>query len=312
MFPLFFCIMIINFEEQLSKLKQVRKGTLKKGLRLDIPKLDEHLRLKPNNFNVILGHANVGKTTVILYLMLLYSVKHNTKWLIYSSENEPYTLIKKLIEFLEGTVINKIEEEHFKNRAKWVDEHFKFIDINRLYTYRELLKIAEDIKKEWNYKGFLIDPYNSLMKDKEISRTINGHEYDYLATSEMRVFCKTKNISIWLNTHASTESLRKKHHERHEFGGHPMHPMASDVEGGGKFVNRCDDFIVIHRYIQHATEWMFSLIHVRKIKDVDTGGRPTPMDNPIKLRSVKNNVGFEIDRENLLNLPKRVQTDIPF
>ena len=32
-----------------------------------------------------------------------------------------------------------------------------------------------------------------------------------------------------------------------------MPPNASDIEGGGKFVNRCDDFIVIHRYIFHPT-----------------------------------------------------------
>ena len=57
---------------------------------------------------------------------------------------------------------------------------------------------------------------------------------------------------------------------------------------------------------------MYSLIHIRKVKDVDTGGRPTPLDNPIRLKSVINNVGFEINGKNLLDLPKRVQTNIPF
>jgi len=45
---------------------------------------------------------------------------------------------------------------------------------------------------------------------------------------------------------------------------------------------------------------------------VDTGGRPTPIDAPIRLKSVINNVGFEINGKNLLALPKRVQTDLPF
>ena len=122
-----------------------------------------------------------------------------------------------------------------------------------------------------------------MMKDKEISKTHNGHEYDYLACSEMRIFCKKNNVSIWLNTHASL-MLRKKHNDRHEYGGHPIPPMASDVEGGGKFVNRADDFFVIHRYVQHPTDWMQSQIHVRKVKDVDTGGRPTPIDEPLYLK----------------------------
>tara|TARA_R100001443_G_scaffold67364_1_gene76162 strand:- start:3521 stop:4435 length:915 start_codon:yes stop_codon:yes gene_type:complete len=304
--------MIIQFNDEVNRLRQIRKGNLKEGLKLDIPEIDEHLRFKPNNFNVILGHANVGKTNLTLYLMLLYSKKHKIKWLVYSSENEAYTLIRKLIEFLEGTIINKIEESYFEQRVKWIDEHFKFIDTTILYSYKQLLDLATTIKAAYDYQGFLIDPYNSLIKDKEISKSINGHEYDYLATSEMRVFCKTKGVSIWLNTHASTNALRVKHNERHQYAGHPIPPLASDVEGGGKFVNRCDDFIVIHRYIQHPQEWMYSLIHVRKIKDVDTGGRPTAMDTPIRIKSVKNNVGYEINQKNLLDLPKRVQKDIPF
>ena len=55
-----------------------------------------------------------------------------------------------------------------------------------------------------------------------------------------------------------------------------MPPMASDVEGGGKFVNRADDFFVVHRYSQHSTDWIYTDIHVRKIKELESGGRPTP------------------------------------
>lgn len=304
--------MIIDFNSHLEKIKQVRSGQIKEGLKLDIPEIDEHFRFKAGNFNVILGHANTGKTTVVLYLMLMYSIKHNLKWLVFSSENEPYTLIKKLIEFMEGIVINKIEEEHFKNRSEFINEHFKFIDPTQLYSYKEILELAENVKNAWNYNGLLIDPYNSMMKDKQLSKTHNGHEYDYFACSEMRVFCKKNQVTIWLNTHASTDALRKKHSERHEYFGHPIPPMASDVEGGGKFVNRADDFLVIHRYVQHPTEWMYSLIHVRKVKDVDTGGRPTSIDAPIRLKSVLNNVGFEINGKNLLDLPKRVQVNLPF
>jgi len=304
--------MIINFEDHLTKIEDVRSGKTKEGLRLDIPEIDEFFRFKAGNFNVILGHANVGKTTLILYLMLMYSIKHNTRWLVFSSENEPYTLIRKLIEFMEGEIINKISKEDFKERSEFVNEHFKFIDPTELYTHREIIDFSSQVKKAWDFQGLLIDPYNSMIKDKELSKNHNSHEYDYVACSEMRVFCKKNNISIWLNTHASTDSLRKKHFDRHEYAGHPIPPMASDVEGGGKFVNRADDFIVLHRYVQHPSEWMNSMVHVRKVKDVDTGGRPTPIDDPIKIRSVRNNVGFEISGKNLLDLPKRVQTNLPF
>ena len=46
----------------------------------------------------------------------------------------------------------------------------------------------------------------------------------------------------------------------------------ADVEGGGKWGNRADDVISIHRYTQHPTRWMVSDIHVVKVKETETGG----------------------------------------
>jgi hypothetical protein len=293
--------MILNIKDQIDKLNKIRKGEIREGYSLGIPEFDEYFKLKPSSFNVVLGHSNTGKTTTILFIMLLYSVKHNLRWLIYSSENEAYTIIRKLVEFLEGVPINKVEEDKYLERVKWIDKHFKIIDPNTLYSYKKLLNLAQEIKKAWDYQGFMIDPYNSLMLDKGELKGISKHDYDYQATSEMRVFCKSNTVTIWLCTHAATEALRRTHAKEHEYSGHPMPPMGSDVEGGGKFINRSDDFLVIHRYTQHPTDWMFSMIHVRKIKDMDSGGRPTSLDSPIMMRSVQNNVGFTLRGENMLH-----------
>lgn len=305
--------MLINFEQTLSKLNDVRTGKIKEGLALGVPGIDEHLRFKYGNFNVILGHANVGKTTVVLYLMLLYTLKHKIRWLVFSSENEAYSILKKLIEFMEQQPINKINADVFKKQSGFLNQYFKFVDCEDLFTFDSLITLAENVKSAWDYQGFMIDPYNSLIKNREVLKGISSHEYDYEATSRMRLFCKKHNVSIWLNTHASTEALRKRHSKEEYYAGHPIPPMASDVEGGGKFVNRADDFLVIHRYIQHSSEWMFSHIHVRKVKDIDTGGRPTGIDEPIRLRSIKNNVGFEINGVNPLKPQQhKFEQDIPF
>jgi hypothetical protein len=183
-------------------------------------------------------------------------------------------------------------------------QYFNIIDPNELYTYKTLLTEAKRIKQTFDFDGFLIDPYNSLVTDVAAAK-LGKHEYDYLATTEMRHFCNENDCAIWLNTHANTEALRRKHGASHEYAEHPMPPMASDVEGGGKFVNRVTDaFFCIHRYTQHPTDWMYTHIHVRKIKDVDSGGMPTFLDEPIRLRSLKNNVGYEIDGKNLVQLIK--------
>lgn len=292
--------MLIDFEKTVSTLRDVKSGKIKEGLKLGIDQIDEYLRFKPTNFNVILGHANVGKTSVILYLMLMYTIKHGLRWVVYSSENEAHSILRKMVEYMEQKPINKISEEAFNSRLKFIYDHFKIIDNEKMYTYVELLELCTAIKNAWHYDGLLIDPYNSLSKDQKILKGLGGHEYDYQATTEMRIFCKKHRVSIWLNTHANTTALRMVHRIDHQYGGHPIPPMASDVEGGGKFVNRADDFIVIHRYTQHPTDFMITNIHVRKVKEIETGGRPTPMEMPIKMRSIINNVGFSIDGMNLI------------
>ena len=203
---------IIDHNKQLEKIKLIRSGKFREGLRLGIPQIDEHFRFKFTNFNVILGHTNVGKTTVILYLMLLYSLRHKIKWLVFSSENEPYALIRKLIEYIAIDPINKIDEDNLEIYSNFIYEHFRFVDNNELYTYKDLMNIARSVKQQWKYQGFMIDPYNSLVKEVK-DNNFNGHEYDYKATSELRIFCREHNVTIWLNTHANTEAFNSTNGE---------------------------------------------------------------------------------------------------
>jgi hypothetical protein len=304
--------MIINFQEVVSHLQDIRSGKIKEGEGIGVEGIDEYIRFKEGNFNVVLGHANVGKTTVILYLMLCYSKKLGKKWLIFSSENESHSILRKLVEFLDLRPINQISNTDFEKHLKWINDHFKIVDNKTLYNYRTLLEFAKNIKDAWDYDGLLIDPYNSLVKDPQMMKDLGGHEYDYQATTEIRLFCKEQKVTVWLNTHANTAALRIKHPVGHEYVGHPIPPLASDVEGGGKFVNRADDFLVIHRYTQHVSDWTQSHIHVRKVKEVETGGRPTSIDNPIRLKSIPNNVGFEINGKKIIEEPLRDPIKIPF
>jgi hypothetical protein len=299
--------MLVNYQEQLNVIKNIRNGKLKEGLKLDIPELDEYIRFKPSNFNIILGHANVGKTTSILYLMLCYSLKHGLKWLVCSTENDSYSLIRKLIEFMEETPINLISEHNFKTQADFINKHFKFVDNSVMYDYHSAIEMFKEVKKDYNYQGILLDPYNALTKDNELMKNLGGHEYDYQACTEMRMFCKENKVSMWLNTHANSNALRMVHRNEHQFAGHPIPPMASDVEGGGKFVNRADDFIVIHRYTLHPTLYTTTMLHIRKVKEIETGGRPTSMENPIEIVALTDNVGFSINGKSILRTIKESQ-----
>ena len=298
--------MIVNIAKTLDTLNDIRTGKIKEGLKLGIEEIDTYFRFK-KGFTVILGHANTGKTQTMLYLMYLYTLKHKLKWLMFSSENSPHSLYKKLIEFDTGLPLNLVPEDELRTRLIRISTMFQIIDPSDLYTYKTLLEEAKKIKETFDFDGFLIDPYNSLVTDVNAAK-LGKHEYDYLATTEFRQFCSENDCAIWLNTHAATEALRKTHASTHPYAGHPIPPNASDVEGGGKFVNRSDNMVVIHRMTSHPSLWMYSHIHIKKIKDIDTGGKPTIMDEPIRLRSVKNNVGYEIEGKNLVQHIKQSLT----
>ena len=302
--------MLINFEKHLKKLNDIRAGNVNEGLRLGIDRLDNHFRLVYGNLNFILGHANTGKTHLVFYLMFLYSLKHNVRWLVFSSENEPYALIRKLIEFAEGKPINQIATQDFKKHYDWVFNYFKFVDTEKAYTYKDLLQLATAVKKAWDYQGFLIDPLNSLKKN--IPKNSNSYEYSYESLTDIRIFCKQYNITTWICVHAVTEALRKKHPQGHYYANQPIPPMASDSEMGGMSINRADDFLIIHRYIYHETDWIYSNLYSAKVKNQELGYKPTPIDDPVKFRSILNNVGFEIDGKNLVTYNTKEQTGLSF
>lgn len=297
--------MIVSSSNIFKKLLDIKHGRVKEGLKIGVPDIDEYLRYKQGNFNLLIGHANVGKTTVIMYLFVIWALKHKKRFLIWSSENTPQSIQRKIVEFKMRKPITKAEDAEIKDALEWSDQYFKIIDVEELYTYKQLLEEAKAIKEAWNYDAILIDPYNSLVKDKQLYKEVGGHEYDYQVSTEFRLFAKKNNITLYLNAHGVTEALRRSHPKGHEYEGLAMPLSMASVEGGGKWGNRCDDLICIHRYTSHPTDWIYSNLFVLKIKEMETGGRCTPFDEPIKLRMEKNNIGFTFMDKDLLDKQKK-------
>ena len=293
---------LVSVDRQIDKLEKIRNGEIKEGLRLGIPEIDEYWRFKFASLNIILGHSSTGKTTTLLYLLLLYAIKYDLKYLIFSAENSASSITKKLVEFRTGLPFNKIEDKKWREEVNWVDKHFKYISNDKIYSAAELLEQAEQIKVNYNYDGLMVDPYNALNKTKELMKAYGSHEYDYAVISDMRLFTLKHKISIFLVTHAVTESLRHKHSAGHKFGGYIAPPSPGSAEGGSKFLNKSDNFLILHRYTNHPEFWYLTYLAVIKIKEIDSGGRPTPLEQPIELKSISNNVGFSINNKNLLSL----------
>ena len=57
--------MLVDYNKQIQTLNDLRTGKHKQGLRLGIPEIDEYFVMKPQDFGIWLGHANVGKPALL-------------------------------------------------------------------------------------------------------------------------------------------------------------------------------------------------------------------------------------------------------
>ena len=243
---------ISSDDEDFRWIDDYANGRIPVGLDTGDKDLDQYFRYK-REFTIINGHSNVGKTTVALYLMVNATVRHGWKWVVYSSE-----------------------------------KYFTVISNKQVYSYSDIMVFLEKVMKQQEVDAVFIDPYNSLKIDMGKSG-IGVHEYHYEAASEFLTFSTANNIAVWLNMHAVTASQRIKGDD-----GLPVAPYAEDTEGGGKFVNRADSFLTVHRKVQHPipSERKITEFHVRKVRDVETGGEPTPLEEPFRLEMNTTRTGF--------------------
>lgn len=275
-----------DFEDYLER---VRNGTFELGKSTGIPALDDFFRVKDGNFVVINGHDNVGKSVIIWYLALLTSLLYGWKWIIYSSENTVGFFYRKMIEFYWCEQLHKIDPKRYKEAKDFITKHYRVIlSSDELFNGQEIIDMADKIISEEDIQGLMVDPYNSLKIELNNASKLSTHEYHYEQISNFKLFGKRKKLSIYINCHAVTNSLRKQ-----ESGGAAVAPQKADTEGGGKFGNKADDFLTIHRKVQSKDEWMITEIHVRKIKETETGGKITPQGDPVKLKSLNKMSGFE-------------------
>lgn len=278
-----------DYEEYLN---QVRTGTLPMGLTTGMPAMDKHFLFKHSDLVIINGIDNVGKTKLILFLTVLSSILHNWKWVVYCSENSLGNVIRTLIEFYAGRKLNRITEDEYRTAREFVEKHFILIKSEEcLYNYRDIINMTKKLLKKGEIDGVLIDPYNSLKIELTNSSKLNTHEFHYEAISEIKMFGKKENVGFWINMHAVTSAIRQK-----DADGYAAAPGKEDTEGGGKFANKADEFLTVHRKTQHPTEWMISDVFVRKVKEWETGGKPTPLNQPLRMIMNDAGVGFsELD-----------------
>ena len=280
---------ISSDEEDLQWMADFAAGRIQVGLSTGSEQMDKHFLYK-KDFTIINGISNVGKTSFALYMIVNSAVRHGWRWLIYSAENKTASIKMKLLQFALGRSINKMTAGEMREGMRWIGKHFIVITNKEVVSYTDLLVYSERLMaNNMNFDGFFIDPYNALKIEMAHGSSLSTHEYHYESASEMLTFSNGNEKALWLNVHAFTEAQRRMGDD-----GYVVAPQAPDTEGGGKFVNRADNFLTFHRKVNHDEPNMKRTMefHVRKIRETETGGEPTSDMHPLMWRMTLDGTKF--------------------
>lgn len=274
--------MLTKQGDTIKYLLDYKEGKIKEGLGIDCG-LDEHLRFKRKQLNIILGHDNVGKTYWINWYFLVLALKHGLKFCIWSGENQKGQIMRDLIQMYSGEQFRNLTTQQIQSYLGYLEQFFYFVDNSKLYKPLELLSFFESSGCDVG----LIDPFTGL--DREMT-----YEGNYTFMNKAREFVNRTGMTIYINTHPNTESGRSGNlYTEGDWKGHLKPPLKDHIEGGKAFLNRCDDMLVIHRLIKHEEMKYKTMVGVEKVKDMDTGGKHTGLNEQV-LCNFNYGLGFEV------------------
>lgn len=269
---------IADYDEMEEYLQQVYNGKEMTGKTTGSDILDKNFLFKEGAFVVVVGHTNIGKTTVILHLQLQAAIVHGWKSIILPMEDKAGKIKRRLMEFYAMKPLRAMSIAEYNESKKFVDEHFTILKGRGGYikTIPQALNICYKLADKGDYKMLLIDPYSAFKK--ELRKNQSTHDYDYDIAGDILDFSERTGIITMLNSHTSTPSRRRKDED-----GTLSAPYMDDVEGGGKWPNRADQVIVLHRKTTSSqpAERAKTLFYLEKDRELEAGGELTSRDNPV-------------------------------
>ena len=269
--------------EMLEYELAVINGTLEMGLPSGLNELNNHWMLKKNHIVWMAGMDNVGKSFLVWYLSLLSAMFHNWKIVIHSAENSDGMVRKKLKEFYLGKSLKLADDEELTRAHDFVNEHYRIISSKQFHTLEDFLLKCEILYDEgFEFDVVVAEPWNAFDPPKNVDR----YSYTIHGLNMLRVF-KENYSSVWVCDHVTTSATRLKDKD-----GYVQAPWKTDVEMGTMKANKTDDFMIIHRVLNHPYKRNDTEIHVNKIKDIETGGFPTDKDAPVILLMNSDKCGY--------------------
>lgn len=208
--------------------------------------LDQRFRWKRGELTLMHGIMNQGKSTMLMQLCLLKSVKDGYKWAFFSPEQDPPS------DFYDDIVhmyIGKSTQPYFNDQMteaeyihgmNFVKDHFFYIYPEDDSPTPEYINTRfESVIRKHKIDGCVIDPYNQL--DNDI-RKAGGREDLYLSSflSKQKRFAQHHEIFMVIVAHPKGTVKRN---DRGDFEV----PDVYDLAGGAMWANKCDNVLCTWR-----------------------------------------------------------------
>ena len=271
---------VIYVDSIRPQLKDIFHNGFKKASSTYYLSIDHHWRWKKGEVSLMSGIMNHGKSTLMLQLMLIKSMKERAKWAVFSPEQNPpdefyldlaHTMLGKSTF---GDYSNKCTEDELDSALDFLQSHFFFIyPQNESPTPDYINERFLEVITKHRVEGCMIDPYNQL--DNDIQKK-GGREDQYLAwfLSKQKRFALDHNVYMNLVAHPNS-GLEKVKTGAPNVGNYEC-PDIFNLAGGAMWGNMCDNILFTYRPYYSTdpsnTQVIFKSVKIKKQKLVGVPG----------------------------------------
>ncbi len=218
--------------------------------------IDRHWTWKRGELTLMHGLPNMGKSILMLQLMLLKSINEGVRWGIFSPEqNPPIDFYKDLIHMYIGKSTEpwhkyRMNEAEFNQGMDFMKEHFFFVyPKTESPTPQYINDRFEELMIKEKIDGCLIDPFNQLDNDWA---SAGGRDDQYISLfgAKEKRFALSKNVYKIIIAHpkGNMEKLTDKTQDPElKNSGNYRCPDIYDLAGGAMWGNKMDNILCTHQ-----------------------------------------------------------------
>ena len=163
---------VIMVEDIITEMKDSYLNGHRRGETTYFDEIDEHFTWRRGDLTLFHGIANHGKSTFLMNMVLLKSIKDDYKWAVFSPEQNPPTdfyndLIHSYIgESTEPYHENQMSGTDYEIGIEFINEHFFYIyPEDKPATPKYINQKFKELVASKKVDGCIIDPFNQLDHD---------------------------------------------------------------------------------------------------------------------------------------------------